>query len=211
MWAHPEYKGTDIVGSNASWVGLLAHPAMHALRHPPALWVACVETLGCARGWRPRRRRNINVLLPTRPPQGCYRESGGHPQTPGREGFSLSALSLLARGIALRRGSLAATMGKAGGAVAQSGERLPGRQKVGGSNPPSSTNLKAVALWESGRLRRQVGGSNPPSSTNKRIRQLRGTGVVGPGIREPAAGASRRQRGRTRLGAASVKGSSRRR
>ena len=62
--------------------------------------------------------------------------------------------------IALRRYALAATIGNAGGAVAQSGERLPGRQKVGGSNPPSST--KAYT------------------------RELPGTGVVGPGTREPA-------------------------
>ena len=41
----------------------------------------------------------------------------------------------------LQRAIPSATIGSPGGAVAQSGERLSGRQKVGGSNPPSSTKL----------------------------------------------------------------------
>ena len=108
----------------------------------------------------------ITWALSSHPPAlGVLSGICGTPPDPRQRGESLSALSLLARGIALRGETLAATIGNAGGAVAQSGERLPGRQKVG--------------------------GSNPPSSTKSHIRQLPGTGVVGPGIREPAAGASR--------------------
>jgi hypothetical protein len=37
----------------------------------------------------------MDVLLPARPPEGClWRIRGTPPETPGREGFSLSALSL---------------------------------------------------------------------------------------------------------------------
>jgi len=49
-------------------------------------------------GWRRRSRRNMGVVAPTLEKSIGFR--GTPPETPGREGFSLSALSLLVVDIA---------------------------------------------------------------------------------------------------------------
>jgi hypothetical protein len=116
------------------------HPALGPAGKPSAPpWREEVSGVFPPGGAAAAAARNTGVVAPTLPPSKGHRRSRGHPLNPGREGESLSALSLL---------RLGTVVGECSGGLQPSATRVFGRGRRGRLKPSSTLPEAALASWQ---------------------------------------------------------------